>query len=245
MNARRLLCLIALALAAVATAAPASPAAANKTAKDGGIVRMGTTEPFDSMNPFVAFQAIGYEVFTNVYPVLVQYDTNFKLIGDWAKSWTTSKDGLTWTFKVKPGKWSDGKPLTADDAAWTGNTILKFKKGAAASLAPFISHATKLSAPDPTTLVIKYDKAVANVLPQLEQFFILPRHVWEPIVGSAAKGLKDYDPGAHLPIVGGGSFYVTKYDKKGTTILPATRATTARGRISTPSASAGSRTRTR
>ena len=62
MNARRLLCLIALALAAVATAAPASPAAANKTAKDGGIVRMGTTEPFDSMNPFVAFQAIGYEV---------------------------------------------------------------------------------------------------------------------------------------------------------------------------------------
>ena len=58
MNARRLLCLIALALAAVATAAPASPAAANKTAKDGGIVRMGTTEPFDSMNPFVAFQAI-------------------------------------------------------------------------------------------------------------------------------------------------------------------------------------------
>src|SRR6476619_6339083 len=71
MNARRLLCLIALALAAVATAAPASPAASEKAVKDGGIVRMGTTEPFDSMNPFVAFQAISYEVFTNVYPVLV------------------------------------------------------------------------------------------------------------------------------------------------------------------------------
>jgi peptide/nickel transport system substrate-binding protein len=219
MNPRRLLCLIALGLAGVATAVPAASAAPNTAAKDGGIVRLGTTEPFDSMNPFVAFQAIGYEVFTNVYPVLVQYDTHFKLVGDWAKSWTTSKDGLTWTFTVKPGKWSDGKPLTADDAAWTGNTILKFAKGPAASLAPFISHATKLTAPNPTTLVIHYNKAVANVLPQLEQFFILPRHVWEPIVGSNAKGLKDYDPAAHLPIVGGGSFYVTKYDKKGTTIL--------------------------
>ena len=182
-------------------------------------MRMGTTDPFDSMNPFVAFQAISYVAFTNVYPTLVQYDTHFKIIGDWAKSWKTSKDGLTWTFTLKPGKWSDGKPLTADDAAWTGNTILKFAKGPAASLAPFISHATKLTAPNPSTLVIHYNKAVANVLPQLQQFFVLPRHVWEPVVGTAAKGLKDYDPAAHLPIVGGGSFFVQKYDKKGTTIL--------------------------
>ena len=219
MTARRLLCLIALGLAGVATAAPASSAAPRHAAKDGGILRMGTTDPFDSMNPFVAFSAISYVAFTNIYPTLVQYDTNFKIVGDWAKSWKTSKDGLTWTFTLKPGKWSDGKPLTADDAAWTGNTILKFAKGPAASLAPFISHATKLTAPNPTTLVIHYNKAVANVLPQLQQFFVLPRHVWEPIVGSGAKGLKDYDPGAHLPIVGGGSFYVQKYDKKGTTIL--------------------------
>ncbi len=221
MNARRLLCLIALVLAAAAVAAPASFAAPRQAQKDGGIVRMGTTDPFDSMNPFVAFSAISYVAFTNIYPTLVQYDTHFKIIGDWAKSWKTSKDGLTWTFTLKPGKWSDGKPLTADDAAWTGNTILKFAKGPAASLAPFISHATKLTAPNPSTLVIHYNKAVANVLPQLQQFFVLPRHVWEPVVGTAAKGLKDYDPAAHLPIVGGGSFFVQKYDKKGTTILAA------------------------
>jgi peptide/nickel transport system substrate-binding protein len=219
MTTRRLLCLIALGLAGVATAAPASSAAPRQAAKDGGILRMGTTDPFDSLNPFVAFQAISYVAFTNIYPTLVQYDTRFKIVGDWATAWKTSKDGLTWTFTVKPGKWSDGKPLTADDAAWTGNTILKFAKGPTASLAPFISHATKLTAPNATTLVIHYNKAVANVLPQLQQFFVLPRHVWEPIVGTGAKGLKDYDPAAHLPIVGGGSFFVQKYDKKGTTIL--------------------------
>jgi len=58
MTVRRLLCLIALGLAGVATAAPASSAAPRHAAKDGGILRMGTTDPFDSMNPFVAFSAI-------------------------------------------------------------------------------------------------------------------------------------------------------------------------------------------
>ncbi len=219
MTARRLLCLTALGILTLAASAPAAPAAPQRPAADGGLVRQGTTSQFDSMNPFVAFQALSYVVFTNIYPTLVEYDAKFKIKGDWAQSWTKSKDGLTWTFKVKPGTWSDGKPLTAADGAWTGNLIIKYAKTTTSQLAPFLSHATRLTAPDPTTLVIKYDKAVANVLPQLQQFFVLPQHVWAPQVGNAGKGLKNYNPAAKLPIVGGGSFQVTKYDKKGTTIL--------------------------
>ena len=81
MTARRLLCLIALGLAGVATAVPSSSAAPRQAAKDGGILRMGTTDPFDSMNPFVAFSALSYVAFTNIYPTLVQYDRNFKIAG--------------------------------------------------------------------------------------------------------------------------------------------------------------------
>ena len=121
MTARRLLCLTVLGILTLAVAAPAVSAAPRQAKADGGIVRVGTTSVFDSINPFVAFNALSYVTFTNIYPTLVEYDTNFKFRGDWAKSWTTSKDGLTWTFKLKPGKWSDGKPLTADDGAWTGN----------------------------------------------------------------------------------------------------------------------------
>ena len=69
--------------------------------------------------------------------------------------------------------------------------------------------------------MIHYDKPVSNVLAQLEQFWVLPQHVWQPQVGVGAKNLKNYDPGAHTPIVGGGSFYIVKYDKKGTTIMQA------------------------
>jgi peptide/nickel transport system substrate-binding protein len=199
---------------------PGGGSSAGAPVKEGGILRIGYLSGIDSINPFVAFNATAYIVFTEIYPELVQYDANFKIEGDWAKSWTTSPDKLTWTFALKPGgKWSDGTPLTADDAAWTCNLIIKYQKGAAASLYPFISHATKCSAPDPNTFVITYEKAVANVLPQLQQFFILPRHIWEPHVGVNGKSLKTWDPGSKLPIVGAGSFFVAKYDKKGTTIL--------------------------
>jgi peptide/nickel transport system substrate-binding protein len=188
--------------------------------KEGGIFRLGTTSNPDSINPFVGFSALSYILWTETYPTLVQYDTDYKIVGDWADSWTTSSDGKVWTFKVKAnGKWSDGKPITAADAAFTGNLVLKYGEGPAAMMAPFIAHSTKFEAPDATTLVITYDEPVANVLPQLQQFFILPQHVVEPIIGDKGKGLKQWDPMSGGAQVGGGAFYVKTFEKKGTTII--------------------------
>ncbi len=52
------------------------------------------------------------------------------------------------------------------------------------------------------TLVINYDKAIANVLPQLEQFWVLPEHVWSKLTGNDGKDLKAYQP-AGPPADGG------------------------------------------
>jgi peptide/nickel transport system substrate-binding protein len=185
----------------------------------GGILRVGTTSYIDSLNPFVAIESQSYNAFVMEYPQLVQYGPGPKLEGDWATSWSHSSDGLTWTFHVKPGKWSDGKPLTAADAAWTGNTIVKYGAGPAAYLAAALTHVTKMDAPNASTLVIHYDKPIANVLPQLEQFWVLPEHVWGPLVGSDGKGLKSYRPEQHLPTVAGGPYEISKYDEKGTTVF--------------------------
>jgi peptide/nickel transport system substrate-binding protein len=184
------------------------------------VLNVGTTSYIDSLNPFVAIEAQSYNAFVMIYPQLVQYGPGEKLIGDWATSWSQSTDGKTWTFHLKPGgKWSDGKPLTAADAAWTGNTIIKYQSGAAAALASALQHATSFQAEGPDTLVIHYDKAVANVLPQLEQFFVLPEHVWKPQMGTKGKGLKSFLPENHLPVVAGGAYTISQFQEKGTTIF--------------------------
>ena len=70
-----------------------------------------------------------------------------------------------------PGaKWSDGKPLTAEDAAWTINTDIKYKSTGAANAAGLIAHITQAEAPDPNTLVVHYAAPAGNVLGQFQQF---------------------------------------------------------------------------
>src|SRR5436190_2290607 len=200
-------------------AGPAGGSGSGSVVK-GGILRVGTTSYIDSLNPFVAILSQSYNAFVMEYPQLVQYGPGPKIEGDWATNWTKSNDGLTWTFHLKPGgKWSDGKPLTAADAAWTGNTIVKYAAGPTAYLAAALTHVKHMDAPNATTLVIHYDKPIANVLPQLEQFWVLPEHVWGPLVGSDGKGLKSYRPEQHLPTVSGGAYTITKYQEKGTTVF--------------------------
>src|SRR5690349_15136982 len=148
--------------------------------KEGGTFRMGTSSRIDSLNPYVAFNQDAYNTFMYIYPFLVQYDkTNLKFAPDFAKSWTTSADGKTWTFKTVEGaKWSDGQPLTAEDAAWTINTDIKYKAGGAANAAGLIAHIKNAQATDANTLVVHYEAPAGNVLGQFQQFAILPKHIW-------------------------------------------------------------------
>jgi peptide/nickel transport system substrate-binding protein len=185
------------------------------------VLRVGTTSYIDSLNPFVAINSQSYNAFVMEYPQLVQYGPGNKLIGDWATSWSSTPDGKTWTFHLKPGgKWSDGKPLTAEDAAWTGNTIIKYQTGATAVLSAALTHVASMQAQGPDTLVIHYEKPVANVLPQLEQFWVLPEHVWGKVLQqSGPKGLKSYLPENHLPTVAAGAYSITQFQEKGTTIF--------------------------
>lgn len=57
---------------------------------------------------------------------LVRFDKNYDLHPGAAKEWEVSEDGLTWTFHLYEDlKWSDGKPLTAEDYVFALERILK------------------------------------------------------------------------------------------------------------------------
>ncbi len=197
--------------------------AADGTPQKGGILRVGSLNYIDSLNPFHYIESQAYQGMLMIFPQLVQYkqgDDGLEIEGDWAESWETSKNGKDWTFKLKPGgTWSDGKPLTANDAAWTINTTLEYADGPTAVAAAALLHVENAEAVDDNTLVIHYEAPVGNVLAQLEQLFIVPQHVWEPLVGSDGKGLKTFQPELNLPIVSAGAYTVKQYEKKGTTVF--------------------------
>jgi peptide/nickel transport system substrate-binding protein len=180
--------------------------------KAGGTFRMGTSSRIDSLNPYVAFNQDAYNTFEYVYPFLVQYDkTNTKFASDFATSWKASDGGKTWTFKTRSGaKWTDGRPLTAKDAAWTITTDLKYAAGGAANAAGLVAHIKSAKAPSANTLVVRYSKAPGNVLGQFQQLAILPQHIWSQHTGNKGTNLKTF---SNNPLVGAGPFKLAKFKK--------------------------------
>src|SRR5262249_38036605 len=73
-------------------------------------------ETFGLIHPVAPF----YSLLLRVDP-----DDPNKIIGDLAERWTTSEDGLTYTFKIRPGvKFHDGSPLTARDVKASYDKII-------------------------------------------------------------------------------------------------------------------------
>ncbi len=59
-----------------------------------------------------------------VYDYLVDIDAASQIQPRLATKWTTSEDGLTYTFTLAPNvTFHDGSPLTADDVVWTFNRL--------------------------------------------------------------------------------------------------------------------------
>src|SRR5262245_40936899 len=104
-----------------------------ETPKRGGILNFGVVaEP-----PTTDCHAT--TTFAMVHPVAPQYSTlltftgphdNLKVEGDLAESWDVSKDGLTYTFKLRKGvKFHDGSDFTAEDIKATYERIINPAQG--------------------------------------------------------------------------------------------------------------------
>ena len=84
-----------------------------------GVLTIGRREDGTTMDPIKTAQNVDFWVFSNMYDVLVRVDkTGTKLEPGLAESWTVSDDQLTYTFALRDAKFSDGSPITAEDAAW-------------------------------------------------------------------------------------------------------------------------------
>ncbi len=118
-----------------------------------------------------------------IFAGLVQIDDHQQVRPELAQSWSVSPDGLSWTFRLKPGlKFSDGTSLTSTDVAYSIDRALQptTKSPVAPIYLGLIRDADKLLAgtittlindslltPNPQTIIIQTKKRAAYFLAML------------------------------------------------------------------------------
>ena len=123
---------VALGMAAVAALIAAAPlhGALAATPADTLVVAK-TIDDIISLDPAEAYELSGIEMITNVYDRIMRFEADdvTKLVGGAAESWTISDDGKTFTFKFRKGmKFHSGAPVTAQDAAFSLQRVVKLDK---------------------------------------------------------------------------------------------------------------------
>ena len=84
-------------------------------AVEGEIVFNLAVEP-QTIDPVRNNAVDGSNVIFNLFDGLVRIGFDDAPEPGCAERWEVSEDGMTWTFHLRKGlKWSDGKPLTAED----------------------------------------------------------------------------------------------------------------------------------
>ncbi len=81
-------------------------------------------EPLNLDISGTAGAAIPEVLLNNVYEGLLRIQSDGKIVPGLAQSYTQSKDGLTWTFKLRKAKFHGGQILNASDVVWSFNRVL-------------------------------------------------------------------------------------------------------------------------
>lgn len=143
----------------------------SKTAAQSGTLNLSTTAPLDTID---ISKSTGFGQTGNVFESFYRLGKNGKPTAGLAKTGTVSKDGKTWTFKIRDSKWSNGDPIVAQDFVYSWRRSLNPKtaspyaylfsgvKNANAIIAGKKSpNALGISAPDKKTVVVKLNRPIA------------------------------------------------------------------------------------
>jgi len=147
---------LALVLALVANPAGAAP-------KKGGTLIVGGPVDLVGLDPHKVRAESSVLWLNCIYERLVELDEQSNPMPGLAKSWTISKDGLTYLFKLRQGvKFHNGRELTADDVIYSYQRMANPKTGTA-----YIDHVkniAKMRAVDKYTVEFVMKKPMSTFL---------------------------------------------------------------------------------
>ena len=127
-------------------------------------VTIGMAVEPTGLDPTIAAPvAIGQVTWQNIFEGLTTIDRNGKVQPQLAESWTISEDGLTYTFKLRPGVvFHDGEAFDASvakfaiDRARGENSVNPLKR--------YFGTIESIETPDPLTLVLKLTEPTGSLL---------------------------------------------------------------------------------
>ena len=155
-------------LLAAVLAAPVPVTAQDKPRQGGELIFVVPSEP-------PSYDAHEEETFGVTHPISPHYSTLLKVdpfdktgtkpVGDLAESWTISKDGMTYTFKLRRGvKFHDGSEMTSKDIKASYDKII-FPPPVVKSLRKSAYEVVEVvEAPDPYTVRFRLKRPESSLL---------------------------------------------------------------------------------
>lgn len=224
-----------MALGACASDDPKTPETpgtpGTQTPGDGGSAEGAVKIQFNvevaSMDPQIATDGTSFEVIAATTEGLYSIDADGSPILAIAESVDKSEDGLTYTFKLRDAKWSNGEPVTANDFVFAWQRLVNpdvaseyaFIMGiAGVSNADAIANGEKpledlgVKAEDDKTLVVSLD----NPVPYFESLMSFPSFLPANEAFFTDKG-DNYGTSPDT-LLANGPFKVTAYEPAATTI---------------------------
>jgi peptide/nickel transport system substrate-binding protein len=214
---------VALLVATVfAGAATSAPSAQSKADARGGTFRYDNINDFDYIDPSLAYFSHTWQLGAAVGLQLLGYadkegPEGSRLRAEAAAGMpTVSKDGKTYTFKIKQGfRFSNGTPVTSRNFAFAINRALNPRMqspaasfvedivGAKAVLDGKVATASGVRTPNNTTLVVRLTKVAPDFLSRMTMEFFPAMPTNTPIEPE----------GVNAPMVSAGPYYVKEWVK--------------------------------
>lgn len=176
--------------------------------KDSVVVAMGmTSEPASGFDP-----AYGWGAGEHVHEPLIQSTltvttSDLQIEQDLATDVSVSDDGLLWTVKIRDDVFfTDGEKLTADDVAFTYNTV---KNGSSVNDFTMLKQA---EAQDDTTVLFHMEKPYSIWPYTMAIVGIVPEHAYGPDygqhpIGSGRYIMKQWDKGQQILLEANPDYY--------------------------------------
>lgn len=185
------------------------------------VVVMGpTSEPEAGFDP-----AYGWGAGEHVHEPLIQStltvtNTDLTIGYDLATEYGASQDGLTWTVKIRDDvSFTDGEPLTAEDVAFTYNTV---KEASSVNDFTMLDYA---EAVDDTTVLFHMTRPFSIWPYTMAVVGIVPEHAYDSAtygsnpIGSGRYILKQWDRGQQVILEANPDYYGEAPKMKRVTIL--------------------------